>query len=69
MLYVHAVDGLLAIRASQPPQDLPSPGGAAYRVPDYGREALEVELDLLLQWYFKLQTGEPAPRRACGLVF
>ncbi len=60
MLYVHAVDGLLAVRASQPPQDLPSPGGPAYRVPDYSREALEAELDLLLQWYFKLQTGEPA---------
>ena len=69
MLYVHAVDGLLAIRASQPPQDLPTPGGAAYHVPDYGREALEVELDLLLQWYFKLQTGEPAPAELSASFF
>jgi tRNA threonylcarbamoyl adenosine modification protein YjeE len=69
MLYVHAVDGLLAIRASQPPQDLPLPGGAAYHVPDYDREALEVELDLLLQWYFKLQTGEPAPAELAASFF
>jgi N-acetylmuramate 1-kinase len=60
MLYVHAVDGLLALRSSHPTRELPVPGGTVYRVPDFGREALEVELDLLLQWYFKLQTGEPA---------
>ncbi len=59
-LYTLAVDALLAIRASQPPQALPLHGGVPYRVPDFDREALEVELDLLLQWYFKLQTGEAA---------
>jgi hypothetical protein len=53
-LYELAVDGLLAIRASKPPRDLNAPGGAVFRAPDYSREALEVELDLLLQWYFKL---------------
>ena len=69
MLYVHAVDGLLAVRASKPPRDLPLPGAAAYRVPDYGRQALEVELDLLLQWYFKLETGEPASPRLSASFF
>ncbi len=59
-LYALAVDGLLAIRASQPPQALPIAGSAPYRVPDYSREAIEVELDLILQWYLKLATGEPA---------
>ena len=68
-LYVLAVDGLLAIRASQPPQALPMAGGTPYRVPDYGREALEVELDLLLQWYFKLETGEPAPPELAASFF
>jgi len=29
-------------------------------VPDFDREAMEVELDLLLQWYFKLTTGHAA---------
>ncbi len=59
-LYALAVDGLLSLRASNPPQALPSPGRPHYDVPDYDREALEVELDLLLQWYFKLMTGAPA---------
>ncbi len=53
-LYALAVDGLLAIRASKPPRDLPMMNAASYRVPDFDREALEVELDLLQQWYFKL---------------
>ncbi|MGO9484904.1 MAG: tRNA (adenosine(37)-N6)-threonylcarbamoyltransferase complex ATPase subunit type 1 TsaE [Rhodomicrobium sp.] len=69
MLYVHAVDGLVAIRASKPPRDLPLPGAAAYRVPDYDRQALEAELDLILQWYFKLQTGEPASPRLSASFF
>ncbi len=53
-LYALAVDGLLAIRASKPPRDLPVAHAESYRAPDFDREALEVELDLLLQWYFKL---------------
>lgn len=60
-LYALAVDGLLAIRASKPPRNLPLPGGASYAVPAFGREALEVELDLLLQWYFKLAPGRRQP--------
>ncbi len=69
MLYVHAVDGLLALRASHAPQELPVPGAAPYHVPDFDREALEVELDLLPQWYFKLQTGEPASRAVQASFF
>jgi tRNA threonylcarbamoyl adenosine modification protein YjeE len=53
-LYALAVDGLLALRASKPPRDLPMAHASPYHVPEFGREALEVELDLLLQWYFKL---------------
>ncbi len=68
-LYALAVDALLAIRASRPPQALPLPGGASYRVPDFDREALEVELDLLLQWYFKLRTGEAASPELAASFF
>ena len=59
-LYALAVDGLLSLRASKPPRDLPTAHGASYRVPDFDREALEVELDLLLQWYFKLFPAQAA---------
>ncbi len=60
-LYELAVDGLLAIHASKPPRDLAAPGGAAFHAPDYDREALDVELDLLLQWYFKLAPAALPP--------
>jgi tRNA threonylcarbamoyl adenosine modification protein YjeE len=53
-LYALAVDSLLALRASKPPRDLPMAHASPYRVPEFDREALEVELDLLLQWYFRL---------------
>ncbi len=66
-LYSLAVDGLLAIRASKPPRELPVPSGASYRVPEFDREALEVELDLLLQWYFKLAPAAGAPETLTGL--
>ena len=58
-LYAIAVDGFLAIRASAPPRDLPS-SSTFYHVPDFDREALEVELELVLQWYFRMVQGEPA---------
>jgi tRNA threonylcarbamoyl adenosine modification protein YjeE len=64
-LYALAVDGLLALKASRPPQMLPAANGGHYRVPEFDREALQVELDLLLQWYFKLL---PAPSTAAELT-
>ncbi|HZV20631.1 MAG TPA: tRNA (adenosine(37)-N6)-threonylcarbamoyltransferase complex ATPase subunit type 1 TsaE, partial [Hyphomicrobiales bacterium] len=59
-LYSLAVDGLLAIRATHPPGTLPLKGGASHPLPAYDREALEIELDLLLQWYFALRQGQQA---------
>jgi aminoglycoside/choline kinase family phosphotransferase len=67
-LYELGVDGLLAIRASKPPRDLPLAGGG-YRAPDYDREALEVELDLLPQWYFKLAPAPGAPETLAATFF
>ena len=60
-LYALAVDGLASLHASKPPRNLPLPDGTTYAVPEFGREALEVELDLLLQWYFKLFPAQTAP--------
>jgi tRNA threonylcarbamoyl adenosine modification protein YjeE len=68
-LYAIAVDGLLALRASNPPQMLPAAGGGHYRVPEFSREALEVELDLLLQWYFKLLPGRFAAAELAASFF
>ena len=68
-LYALAVDGLLAVRASKPPRDLPLSSGVTYRVPDYDREALEVELDLLFDRDSKLQTGELASPELAASFF
>jgi aminoglycoside/choline kinase family phosphotransferase len=68
-LYALATDGLLAVRASKPPRDLPYSSGLHYRVPAYDREALEVELDLLLQWYFKYLTGSAATAELSASFF
>ncbi len=56
-VYTVAVDGLLAIREAKPPQDFSLAGGRHYRVPEFDREALEIELSLLLEWYFKRARG------------
>jgi tRNA threonylcarbamoyl adenosine modification protein YjeE len=68
-LYALAVDGLLALRASNPPQMLPAADGGHYRVPEFSREALEVELDLLLQWYFKLLPARSAAAELTASFF
>jgi N-acetylmuramate 1-kinase len=68
-LYALAVDGLLALRASRPPQMLPAANGGHYRVPEFSREALEVELDLLLQWYFKLLPVRSKPAELAHAFF
>ena len=68
-LYTLAVDGLLSLHASRPPQILPASSGSHYRVPDYDREALEAELDLLLQWYFRLLTGSAAAPELAASFF
>jgi len=57
-LYTLAVEGLLSLHASKPPRELPAPDATNYRLPEFDREAIEIELDLLLQWYFAL-IGSP----------
>jgi aminoglycoside/choline kinase family phosphotransferase len=53
--YELAVEGLLAIRArAQSPiigRDEP------YRIPTFDRDALQIELELLLDWYFPFKNG------------
>lgn len=60
-LYALAADGLWAIHASGVPRSLPLPCGGVYEVPAFDREAMDVELDLLLQWYFRLEPTAADP--------
>jgi hypothetical protein len=65
-LYALAVDGLLALRASKPPCELPAAASTHYHVPIFDREAQEVELDLVLQWYFNLMGKAATPGLAAS---
>jgi tRNA threonylcarbamoyl adenosine modification protein YjeE len=60
-LYTLAADGLLSLHASKAPRHLPAADGGLYEVPAFDREALEVELELVLEWYFKLLGLSAAP--------
>ncbi len=64
-LYRAAVDTLVAVRARLPiGAALPLPDGSAYQLPRFDRAALEIELDLLLDWYWPAVKGVPAPETA-----
>jgi N-acetylmuramate 1-kinase len=61
-LYRAAVDTLLAVRARLPiGQSLPLPGGSTYDLPRFDRAALEIEIDLFLEWYWPAIKQAEAP--------
>jgi tRNA threonylcarbamoyl adenosine modification protein YjeE len=68
-VYALAIDGLLAIRKAKPPREFPVTDGRRYRLPEFDREALEIELSLLLEWYFKWARGSAAPPELSASFF
>jgi N-acetylmuramate 1-kinase len=60
-LWRAAVDALIRLRGVPLPASLPLPDGTAYALPRRDRAALEIEIDLLLDWYWPALKGEPAP--------
>ncbi len=63
-LWRAAADVLLTLRRAPVPSSLPVPGGGTYALPRYGRDALGVEIELLLDWYWPAVHGAPAPAAA-----
>jgi tRNA threonylcarbamoyl adenosine modification protein YjeE len=61
LLWGAAVDLLAELRRSPVPDRLPLPDGTFYRLPRFDRAALEIELDLVLDWYWPEVKGAPAP--------
>lgn len=62
LMWHGAVDVLLRLRQTPLPALLPLPDGSTYPLPRFDRAALEIELDLLLDWYWPEVKGSPAPR-------
>ena len=50
-LYGAAVDVLLSLHQSQPLASLPGPNGAEYKMASYDNGALQIETDLVIDWY------------------
>ncbi len=60
-LWRTGVDTLVALRASTPPAQLPLPGGSTVTMPAYNHQALGIETELLLDWYWPAVHGTPVP--------
>jgi aminoglycoside/choline kinase family phosphotransferase len=60
-LWRAAADALVALAAVPVPDELQLPGGAPYRVPAQDRGVLEIETELLLDWYWPAVKGAPVP--------
>ncbi|PPC86411.1 MAG: tRNA (adenosine(37)-N6)-threonylcarbamoyltransferase complex ATPase subunit type 1 TsaE [Hyphomicrobium sp.] len=58
-LWQRATDTLIALRAS-PPIQMPLPDGTDYQLPKIDRHVLNIETQLLLDWYWPSVFGKPA---------
>lgn len=61
--YKAAVDVLLKIARHPLPDEVNLPERGRYRVPKFDAQALEIEAELLLDWYWPSVHHEPAPDR------
>ena len=59
-LWRTAVDALVELQRSEAPQQLPLRGGS-HILQDYDRAALQIEIELLIDWYWPALHGESVP--------
>lgn len=60
VLWRAATDVLVALRRRNPPTQIALPNGTTYQLPRFDRAALEIELDLLLEWFWPEVMNGPA---------
>ena len=60
-LWLTAVDTLVALRQTPLPAAVPLPDGTLYQPPRFDRAALEIEIELILDWYWPAVKGAAAP--------
>lgn len=60
-LWTCAVEALAHLHRAPPPERLPLPDGSTYALPPYDRDALQIEVELLLDWYWPALHGAPCP--------
>jgi aminoglycoside/choline kinase family phosphotransferase len=59
-LWLAAIDTLITLRR-HPPRGMSLPDGTEYRLPRFDRAALEIEIELILDWYWPAAKGAPVP--------
>src|SRR5262249_13216837 len=62
-LWRAAVDALICLRSVPLPASLVLPDATRYALPRRDRDAFEIEVELLLDWYWPAVKGGPAPAR------
>ena len=60
-LWRAAVDVLVAIRRHPVPEVMPLSDGLSHRLPRFDRDALQIEAELLIDWYWPAIKGAPVP--------
>ena len=60
-LWLAAVDTLVALRRSALPAAFPVPDGTMHSLPRFDRAALDIEIELLLDWYWPAMKGAAVP--------
>lgn len=63
-LWLRATDTLIALQAVPPPRHMPLSDGTDFTLPDADEGVLEIEAQLLLDWYWPALHGSPAPEAA-----
>ena len=60
-LWRAATEALAALDGVQPPEAIPLADGSMHRIPTYDRDALAIETELLLDWYWPALRGTAVP--------
>lgn len=63
-LWQRGVDALVAVQSTPPPSRIPLSDGSDFELPRADKGVLEIETELLLDWYWPALRGTPAPQAA-----
>lgn len=55
--YIAAAELLADLHAADIPRKMPAGRGIVHHLPDYDREAMQIEISLMLDWYLPFQAG------------
>ncbi len=63
-LWKRGVDALIAVQSTAPPERIPLSDGSVFELPIADEGVLEIETELLLDWYWPALRGDPPPQSA-----